>query len=177
MDYSAPVKEVEDEFLEFLIDWDFLKKTNTPSPLIMGHFITRKTLTQQQIRDLSALSIAKVYKEINKLEKNFGLIQKTRDKKNNQVLYVIENVYLTMVKLLAHGSERIVAWEEKFSLAKENLRKNKKKYENLEGYKDILHWVNFFLKIINFYKGTLLILEDIKEQLVKEKKNAEINEK
>ena len=161
---STNVKKVMEDILDFLANWSFLQRSNAPSPSVLNQFIFNPELTQSEIRELSNLSIAKVYKELNRLL-DMKLIEKTRKPSSNEVLYSMQRIDLALMNYMAENSKKIMNWMPKFKEMQDILHKNKSNFKDLDGYSEIVKWTNFFYKISEFYMLSYHILIGKKKEL------------
>lgn len=159
------VHEIQQEIMSFLKNWSFFQRSNAPSANILSLFIFNPKLNQEEIKSLSGLSVAKVYKELKRLI-YLGVVSKNRDKSTNQVFYTMDRIDIALIELIANNSQKLADWGPKFKKMRRELRSKKSEYSKLTGYSIIVSWTNLFSQLTKTYERVYKYLINSKKMLL-----------
>lgn len=165
LDFQIPsLQQIERKFIEFLTNWSFLKRETGPSPMLLGYFITREELTQQDLQKLTNYSVSKLYKEL-KILLDLHLIKKDESRRP-KVYYSIKRVDLSILTYMINNATKILQWKPKLIEINSKIMKNRNKWKQLQGFTEIDSWIKRLIKLTSLYKHSLRMLERVKKNLL-----------
>lgn len=170
--FDPQIKGKEDEIIDFFLYESVYSFLEEFTIITHTYFITRKILTQERIRELTGLSLGKVSQICNSLI-NKELV-KVIDKKiyegiipedlERKTIYAMPSILDSFFQSGINSLEKMIKWENKFRVIKENLEKNQEKLKKLRGYREITKAVKNFLDLLPLYKKAGSIFSKIMEK-------------
>jgi len=154
------VKKIEDDIIQYFMNSKLFFGRDTISLMIMGYFLTRRILTQKELKDLTGLSTGKISRELNRLL-DLGFIKKKKTAKRSQLRYYIESVRLSLFPYISDFLNVIKRWEIKFKEIKKDIEQNKIEYEQHKRFKRLLEIVDQYLHYVPFIKKILNDMEKL----------------
>ncbi len=163
VEFDPEVRFIEDQILNYLINWPVFRSKDPAFIKILGLFITRKFLTQKFIRQVTGLSAGKISQEINKMV-DIGLIKVADVSPKGKITYVSTSAGLTFLKYTKNIIEHLGKWENDLKIIKNEMETKKKQLEHLEGYQGFYKLVSSFSPVIKIYMELLIeIQKDIND--------------
>jgi len=166
IEFDPEIVQIEEQISDFLIKSRLLVKLRPIFIEILSFFITRKSLTQKDLKELTGLSAGTISQEINKMHEN-EIIEITETSKSGQITYSMNSVAISFMNFNRIIINDILKWQNELNRIKSELEKNEKEFQNFRGFKGIYDFVNFILPIIPAYKESLEIIN----RLIKAQKN------
>ncbi len=166
LDFDPEIVQIEKEIMNFLIKSRLLVKLKPLFIKILSFFITRKSLTQNDLKKLTGLSTGTISQEINKMLEN-EIIEVTKTSESGQITYSMNSVAISFMNFNKIIINDILKWQDELNRVKSELEKNEKEFQNIRGFKRIYYFVNIILPIIPVYKESLEIIN----RLIKAYKN------
>ncbi|MFX1322303.1 MAG: hypothetical protein ACFFAQ_11745 [Promethearchaeota archaeon] len=166
IDFDPEIVQIEKEIMNFLIKSRLLVKLKPIFIKILSLFITRKSLTQKDLKKLTDLSAGTISQEINKMLEN-GIIEVTKTSESGQITYSMNSVAISFMNFNKIVINDILKWQDELNRIKAELEKNEKEFQNIRGFKGIYDYVNIMQPIIPVYKESLEIIN----RLIKVHKN------
>ncbi len=164
--FDSDIKGIEDGIVQFLIDSPLFLGQNSIFSTIKAYFITRKTLTQTMLKELTGFSAGKISQELKKLI-SLHIIQKVGKNENGEFLYSMESVELAFIAAFLHSYDEVLEWEEVFQKIKLELDAERDELEQLNGYKTIYRLIDMILNSIVIYQQLLQLFKEEKAALEK----------
>ena len=157
--FDPEVEEIEKKLIKFFGN----------SPIFLGHkihythifsyLVTRRRVTQKQLKDLTNFSSGKISQELNVMLET-GKIEVVDISKTGEKTYSVVHAKTALSKLFVDLLRGVVEWEEKFARIKSDLEKNKETLEKLNGYNKIYAKVSELLEINEIYNRLIQIFEE-----------------
>ena len=166
IDFDPEIVLIEKEIMNFLIKSKLLVKLKPIFIKILSLFITRKSLTQRDLKKLTDLSAGTISQEINKMLEN-EIIEVSKTSESGLITYSMTSVAISFMNFNKIIINNILKWQDELNRVKSELEKNKKEFQNIRGYKGIYDFVNIILPIIPAYKESLEIIN----RLIESQKN------
>ncbi len=166
IDFDPEIVQIEKEIMNFLIKSRLLVKLKPIFIKILSLFITRKSLTQKDLKKLTDLSAGTISQEINKMLEN-EIIELTKSSESGQITYSMNSVAISFMNFNKIVINDILKWQDELNRVKSELEKNEKEFQNIRGFKGIYDFVNIIQPIIPTYKESLEIIN----RLIKAHKN------
>jgi len=154
------VKKIEDDIIQYFMNSKLFFGRDTISLMIMGYFLTRRILTQKELKDLTGLSTGKISRELNRLL-DLGFIKKKKTAKRSQLHYYIESVGLSLFPYVSDFLNVIRKWEIKFKEIKKEIEENRTECEKDDRFEKIAEIVDQFLRYVPFIKKILNEMEKL----------------
>lgn len=154
------IKIIEDEIIQFITNSRLFYGRNTINLMILGYFLTRRILTQKELRHLTGSSTGKISRELKKLV-NAGSIKKKKNPKSSQLIYYIESVKLSLYPHLLDVLNAVKKWESIFNEIKRDIEENRTKLEAHDRVKKISEIVDRYLNFIPYIKSIIDDMENI----------------
>jgi len=151
IDFDPEIVQIEKEIMNFLIKSRLLVKLKPIFIKILSLFITRKSLTQKDLKKLTDLSAGTISQEINKMLEN-EIIEVTKTSESGLITYSMTSVAISFMNFNKIIINNILKWHDELNRVKSELEKNEKEFQNIRGYKGIYDFVNIILPIIPAYK-------------------------
>ena len=162
IEFDPEIEEIEKEIMNFFIKSRLLVKLKPLFIKILSFFITRKSLTQNDLKELTGLSAGTISQEIHKmLENEIIEVMKTSD--SGQITYSMNSVPNAFMKFNKSVINNLLKWENELNSIKYELDKNKKEFENFKGFKGMFDFVNIIQPIMPLYKEILEIINNLME--------------
>ena len=166
IDFDPEIVQIEKEIMNFLIKSRLLVKLKPIFIKILSYFITRKSLTQNDLKELTGLSAGTISQEINKmLENEIIEVMKTSD--SGQITYSMTSVPNAFMKFNKSVINNLLKWENELTSIKYELDKYKKEFKNFKGFKGMYNTINVIQPIMPLYKESL----EIVNKLIESQKN------
>jgi DNA-binding transcriptional regulator GbsR (MarR family) len=162
--FDSNIREIEKEIINYLLKSIISSARGTITSTILFYFITRKDLTQSELKDLTQYSVGKISQEI----KNFvdlGVIQVS--KRSKPRIYSMESIMAETFSRAINLLKINIKWEPKLLGIKEELEIKKQELLNLDGYENIKNIVEENLFRISGYKKVVNLWEDLKKKYEK----------
>jgi len=164
--FDSDIKGIEDGIVQFLVNSPLFLGQNSIFSTIKAYFITRKTLTQTMLKELTGFSAGIISQELKKLI-NMHIIQKIGKGDSGQILYSMESVELAFIAAFLHLYDDVLEWEDVFQKIKLEMDAEKDVLEQLNGYKTIYRWIDMILNSIVIYQQLLQLFKEEKAALEK----------
>lgn len=162
VEFDEEIVEIEKEIINFLITCKLLVKLKPIFIKILSFFITRKTLTQNDLQELTGLSAGTISQEINKMLEN-EIIEVMKISESGQITYSMNSVPNAFMKFNINMINSILEWENKLDRIKNELEKNKKEFKKFKSFKGIYEFINVILPLMPLYKDSLEIIDNLME--------------
>ncbi len=162
--FDSNIREIEKEIINYLLKSIISSARGTITSTILFYFITRKDLTQSELKDLTQYSVGKISQEI----KNFvdlGVIQVS--KRSKPRIYSMESIMAETFSRAINLLKINIKWEPKLLEIKEELETKKQELLNFDGYENIKNIVEENLFRISGYKKVVNLWEDLKKKYEK----------
>ncbi|MHA1717908.1 MAG: hypothetical protein ACTSWX_10170 [Promethearchaeota archaeon] len=148
--FDGSLEKLEKRIIKYLVNSPlhvFQKKSYCQ---IMGYFITRKNLTQKELKELTNLSTGHISQGLKHLVEN-GIIEAQKIKGIREGLYsmntITESLLSRYVKALNLGLE----WREKLIEMNSELEERKEELQHLNGYYQIKEFITQSIELKKYY--------------------------
>ncbi len=146
------LREIEEEVVQNLVDSTLFYSSSPIFRTILGYFITRKTLTQEMLKELTGLSAGKISQELNKLHK-MGFLKRSRKLMTEPYFYSMESIDIAFINDAINVLNKSLEWETHLIQIYQDLENNKDKMKILNGYGEIVKFLEFAMPIMAYTKG------------------------
>ncbi|MFX0070183.1 MAG: hypothetical protein ACFFAO_03745, partial [Candidatus Hermodarchaeota archaeon] len=127
-------------------------------------FITRKTLTQEKLRELTELSAGKVSQEIGTLLE-LEIIDIINISESGKLTYRMNSITSAFLKISFSILTEYIKWKEKLDQIYSEMTDQKEIIKTHNGYKEILNVVKIFLKAMPIYEKLYYVVKEIRSKL------------
>jgi len=162
--FDEEMIKIEDEIIQFLIDFPLFIGQKSIFLTIQAYFITRGNLTQSELKELTGLSSGAISQELRKLI-DFGLIEITKTTSTGKKIYSMKSVTSALLTMYVESLKDASKWEKELQEIKLKLEENKEELKLLNGYDIIYRWVNLFLQAMPLTKLIINLMEEEKAAL------------
>jgi len=160
------LREIEEEVVQNLVDSTLFYSSSPIFRTILGYFITRKTLTQEILKELTGLSAGKISQELNKLHK-MGFLERSRKLMTEQYFYSMESIDIAFINDAIIVLNTSLEWEPRLILISQELENNIEKMNNLNGYKEIVKFLKFVMPLMAYSKGQKKEMKELRDEFKK----------
>ncbi|MFX0041315.1 MAG: MarR family transcriptional regulator [Candidatus Hodarchaeota archaeon] len=162
-EFDPEIVEIEKEIMNFLIKSKLLVKLKPLLIKILSFFITRKSLTQNDLKELTGLSAGTISQEIQKMLEN-KIIEITETSESGQINYSMNSVPKGFMNFNKSVINNLLKWENELTRIKYELEKDKKQYKEFKGFKGMYDLINVIQPLMPLYKESLEIINNLKSQ-------------
>ena len=146
--FDPEVYNVEDDIINQLLASPMFSTRDPMFIRILGHFMTRKYLTQKTLKRITGLSSGKISEEVNQLLEN-KLIYKATISDKGKITYGAD--FLILLRFSRYITHRMTKWVKELEIMKFELEKNKTELENSVGYTQIYRICDYTIGTISKY--------------------------
>lgn len=158
--FNPKVKKIEDDIINFVMNSRLFTGKDTISLLVLGYFLTRRVLTQKDLKNLTGLSTGKISRELNRLI-YLGYIEKQLTR-GSQTYYHIKSAKLSLFPYISEFLNVVKKWELRFEQIKKQIEENNTEFEQYENFKTISEIVKQYLQSVPHIKSIIKEMEKIK---------------
>ncbi|MHA1147532.1 MAG: hypothetical protein ACTSR8_04750 [Promethearchaeota archaeon] len=152
--------DFESDFIDFFMTTPiFLGKREIFSKTL-GYFITRRHLTQSDLRELTGLSAGKISQDINTLL-DVGTIEISEISKTGEITYERKSIIASFFTISRSILNVYLKWKKRLEEIDSELRKEKKKLEKLNGYNNITKVLRMYLELMPHFEKMSEVVEYI----------------
>lgn len=134
----------------------------TPFITIKIYFITRKSLTQEKLQELTGYSRGMISQELKKLIST-DLIEKSNVSTTGEINYSTNNLIIAFFHSISDLTNDISRFDEAINVIKENIKNNKVLIENFHDFDKIYQLVNV---LANSIPLSLELIKMIDKELI-----------
>ncbi len=161
-EFDNEIHLIEKDILKFLMSYSLFIGQKTTFITIKIYFITRKSLTQEKMRELTGFSRGTISQEIRKLI-SLDLIEKTGVSNTGEITYTMKNPIIAFIHSFRDLSNDISKFAKKINAIKEDIERDKVSIEKLHGFDKVYQLVNVLAKSIPF---SLELIKMIEKELI-----------
>ena len=165
-EFDDEIIAIEKDIFKFLMSYSFFIGQKTTFTTIKIYFITRKSLTQEKLQELTGFSRGTISQELKKLI-SMGLIEKTSVSNTGEITYLMKNPIIAFIHSFSTLTNDISKFANKIDAIKNDIEKEKDLIEDLHGFDKIYQLVNvlansipFSLELMKMIKKELAIYQD-----------------
>jgi len=140
-EFDEKVAEFENDIINFMIKSPLFFDQDHILSIIKSYFVTRRDLTQKEIKKLTGLSAGKISQELNSLIK-MGLIEKSNISKTGEITYSMKSIQKSFLTTSLNAISEVSKAGKIYKNIKNELEKGREKYKNLKGYLKISNLIN-----------------------------------
>jgi DNA-binding transcriptional regulator GbsR (MarR family) len=162
--FDSDIREIEKQIINYLLKSIISSARGTITSTILFYFVTRKDLTQSELKELTQYSVGKISQEI----KNFvdlGVIKVS--KRSKPRIYSMESIMAETFSRAINLLKINIKWEPKLLEIKEELVTKKQELLNFDGYENIKNIVEENLFRISGYKKVVNLWKELKKKYEK----------
>jgi len=160
------LREIEEEVVQNIIDSSLFYSSSPIFRTILGYFITRKTLTQEILKELTALSAGKISQELNKLHK-MGFLERSRKSTTEPYFYSMESIDIAFINDAINVLNTSLEWETILIQIYQDLENNENKMNDLNGYIEVVKFLKFLMPLMAYTKRQKKEIKELREEFIK----------
>ena len=149
--FGPSVRRIEENIITLMSQTPLFMTRDIATSKILMYFITRKELTQKNLRELTDLSKGKISQEVNKLIDQ-NLISIKERSSTGQITYIMDSIdTLTNTRAL-NMINNLLSWDERLNKLKKEMEEEQADLKNLNGYDKVKSLVDFYYNVIGKIK-------------------------
>ena len=148
-EFDDEIETIEKDIFKFLMSYSLFIGQKATFVTIKIYFITRKSLTQEKLQELTGFSRGTISQEIKKLI-SMDLIEKTGVSNTGEITYTMKNPVIAFIHSFRDLTSDISKFANKINAVKEDIELEKEKIENLHGFDSVYQLVNILANSIPF---------------------------
>ena len=160
-EFDDDIIAIEKDIFKFLMSYSLFIGQKTTFTTIKIYFITRKSLTQEKLQELTGFSRGTISQELKKLI-SMALIEKTNVSNTGEITYLMKNPIIAFVHSFSNLMNDISKFAYKIDALKDDIEKEKDLIEDLHGFDKIYQLVNVLANSIPF---SLELVKTIQKEL------------
>ena len=160
-EFDNDIKAIEEDIFKFLMSYSLFIGQKTTFTTIKIYFITRQSLTQEKLQELTGFSRGTISQELKKLI-SMDLIEKTSVSNTGEITYLMKNPIIAFVHSFSDLTNDISKFANKIDAIKDDIEKEKDLIEDLHGFDKIYQLVNVLANSIPF---SLELIKTIEKEL------------
>ena len=160
-EFDDEIETIERDIFKFLTSYSLFIGQKTTFITIKIYFITRKSLTQEKLQELTGFSRGTISQEIKKLI-SMDLIKKTGVSNTGEITYSMKNPIIAFIHSFKDLTKDISKFAKKINAVKEDIESEKASIENLHGFDKVYLLVNTLANSIPF---SLELIKMVEEEL------------
>ena len=160
-EFDDDIIAIEKDIFKFLMSYSLFIGQKTTFTTIKIYFITRKSLTQEKLQELTGFSRGTISQELKKLI-SMALIEKTNVSNTGEITYLMKNPIIAYVHSFSNLMNDISKFAYKIDAIKDDIEKEKDLIEDLHGFDKIYQLVNVLANSIPF---SLELVKTIQKEL------------
>ena len=161
-EFDDEIETIEKDISKFLMSYSLFIGQKTTFITIKIYFITRGSLTQEKLQELTGFSRGTISQEIKKLI-SMDLIEKTGVSNTGEITYSMNNPIIAFIHSFRDLTNDISKFAKKINAVKEDIEKEKALIENLHGFDNVYQLVNVLANSIPF---SLELIKMIEKELI-----------
>lgn len=167
--FDPDVKKIETEIINRLMQSSISTARGEYTSKILNYFLTRRKLTQRKLQELTDISSGKISQEVNDLV-DMGIIKIIERTSKGEIIYSMESIQSENFTRGINLVKTALQWEEKFMQIKDELERDKKNLEKLNGYEKIKAIIEENLSLMAGYRKFLELWKNIQQKFEENKK-------
>ena len=160
-EFDDEIRAIEKDIFKFLMSYSLFIGQKTTFTTIKIYFITRKSLTQEKLQELTGFSRGTISQELKKLI-SMDIIEKTNVSNTGEITYLMKNPIIAFVHSFSNLMNDISKFANKIDAIKDDIEKEKDLIEDLHGFDKIYQLVNVLANSIPF---SLELVKTIEKKL------------
>ena len=160
-EFDDEIRAIEKDIFKFLMSYSLFIGQKTTFTTIKIYFITRKSLTQEKLQELTGFSRGTISQELKKLI-SMALIEKTNVSNTGEITYLMKNPIIAFIHSFSDITNDISKFANKIDAIKDDIEKEKGLIENLHGFDKIYQLINVLANSIPF---SLELIKTIEKEL------------
>ena len=160
-EFENEISAIEKDIFKFLMSYSLFIGQKTTFTTIKIYFITRKSLTQEKLHELTGFSRGTISQELKKLI-SMDIIEKTNVSNTGEITYLMKNPIIAFVHSFSNLMNDISKFANRIDAIKDDIEKEKDLIEDLHGFDKIYQLVNVLAKSIPF---SLELIKTIEKEL------------
>jgi len=161
-EFDDEIRAIEKDIFKFLMSYSLFIGQKTTFTTIKIYFITRKSLTQEKLQELTGFSRGTISQELKKLI-SMDIIEKTNVSNTGEITYLMKNPIIAFVHSFSNLMNDISKFANKIDAIKDDIEKEKDLIEDLHGFDKIYQLVNVLANSIPF---SLELIKMIEKELI-----------
>lgn len=160
-EFDDEIETIEKDIFKFLMSYSLFIGQKTTFITIKIYFITRGSLTQEKLQELTGFSRGTISQEIKKLI-SMDLIEKTGVSNTGEITYSMKNPVIAFIHSFRDLTNDISKFAKKINTVKEDIDKEKVLIQDLHGFDKVYQLVN---TLVNSLPLSLELIKLIEKEL------------
>jgi len=148
--FSPQIEVIEKELIEEVFNSPLFSFRSPYVNKIIAYFVSRRFLTQNQIRDLTGFSAGEISKDLNELNEQ-GIIQVVDKNEKGEIIYEMESLKSVTFNRATSLFKTVIEYENEFNNINSEM-KTDITLKDLNGYDNVKQVIDYYLGIIPTYK-------------------------
>ncbi|QEE17976.1 hypothetical protein DSAG12_03814 [Promethearchaeum syntrophicum] len=165
--FDPKIIEIENRIINFLQDTLLPPRKGPSRSIILPLFFTRGMLTQNQLKNISGLSIGAISEGLKELEKKnlirISVLRRNEKGKKIPRIYLFRSFSLAATDHIYNLFNRIIEWKPRFQRMQTSLIEEEDTLESLKGYSEINFFINMILGILPKYEIFNKIIQNLRD--------------
>jgi len=157
-EFDEEIETIEKDIFKFLTSYSLFIGQKTTFITIKIYFITRKSLTQEKLQELTGFSRGTISQEIRKLI-SMDLIEKSGVSNTGEITYSMKNPVIAFIHSFRDLSNDISKFAKKINAIKEDIENEKVLIEKLHGFDKVYQLVNILANSIPLSLELIKLIE------------------
>jgi len=153
------IKKIEAGIIDFLVNTPLFMGEKLIFSTLKAYFITRETLTQKDLREITGYSSGAISQELQKLLER-GLIEITNVSTTGKKTYSMKSILKSLLNFYLSQFEDISKWNKTIDAIKLDLDENKDELIELNGYDTIYRWITLFQSALPLTTMVFTLMEE-----------------
>ena len=143
LQFDAEILKIEGEIVGFLQSFPLFALQKSINSTITSYFITRRSLTQEKIHQLTGFSRGIISQELKKLV-DMNLIEKTNISSKGEITYSMQSATDAFLKNFLNAQREIFDFFDEIGEVKKKMETERDVIENLYRFNDIYDLISLF---------------------------------
>jgi DNA-binding transcriptional regulator GbsR (MarR family) len=157
--FDDEIGMIEKDIFKFLMSYSLFIGQKPTFITIKIYFITRKSLTQEKLQELTGFSRGTISQEIKKLI-SMNLIEKTDVSNTGEITYAMKNPVIAFVHSFRDLTSDVSRFAERIKAINEDIEKEKLSLEKLHGFDKVYQLVNTLANSIPLSLELIKLIEN-----------------
>ena len=162
--FDEKIEKIENDIVEFLVHSPLFVGQSEYMPTIKAYFITRRVLTQKQIKALTGYSTGVISQALNELIE-IGFIEKAQVSKMGKITYSMNSIVVGFLNFFLDGFKHYDGWKEEISDILTGLEKGKESLKDMRGYGAIYKYATMFSRTFEIIQPIVDMMKNQKTEI------------
>jgi DNA-binding transcriptional regulator GbsR (MarR family) len=168
--FDPEIRQIEQEIVEFFAEksLEFIGR-HPIIAIVMAYFDIRRSLTQQDLQDLTGFSAGTISKSVRQLV-DMNVVTKETIPGTHKHIYRMEKLPFTSARYFGGTGKLVEEMEKELKEMKETLDNHAEEMKDLEGYRKIYTTITQLLELISTAPMFMALIDEEVGKFIKENK-------